>query len=200
MKRRPRPFRPSGRLRHDTSGVVALEFALILPAMLILYLGGIVILNAIACNRKVTITARAVADLVSQSTVSSTTAAEVDSELSTASVILAPYSVTNATIRISEVTTCPNLKSYVIWSRGLVGGASGAALTPGTTVTLPSSMTVQGVYFIFSEISYNYSPAASFGFAVPNLLGDNVYMVPRNFTNIPCADCNAIPFDCSKAQ
>lgn len=43
----------------DRRGVAMVEFALILPVMLVLYLGGAQLQDGIACNRKVTIATRA---------------------------------------------------------------------------------------------------------------------------------------------
>ena len=50
----------------DERGVSAVEFAMLLPLMLTLYLGAVEISQGIGADRKVTLTARTVADLVSQ--------------------------------------------------------------------------------------------------------------------------------------
>src|SRR2546429_5001265 len=50
----------------DRSGVSAVEFALLLPLMLPLYVGGLEISNYVSAGRKVTITARSTADLVAR--------------------------------------------------------------------------------------------------------------------------------------
>jgi len=54
---------------HCGNGAAAVEFAALLPFMLAVYLGGVEIGDGVAINRKVTITARDVADLASQYTV-----------------------------------------------------------------------------------------------------------------------------------
>ena len=51
----------------DTKGVSAVEFALVLPLMLTLYLGGAELAQAISASRKVTLVSRTVADLAAQS-------------------------------------------------------------------------------------------------------------------------------------
>ena len=50
----------------DRRGLSAVEFALLLPLMLTLYLGGVEVSNAVAADRKVAIVARTVADLASR--------------------------------------------------------------------------------------------------------------------------------------
>ena len=54
------------RLIGDERGVSAVEFAMLLPLMLTLYLGAVEVSQGIGADRKVTLTARTIADLVSQ--------------------------------------------------------------------------------------------------------------------------------------
>ena len=53
------------RLIGDERGVSAVEFALLLPLMLTLYLGAVEVSQGIRADRKVTLTARTIVDLVS---------------------------------------------------------------------------------------------------------------------------------------
>src|SRR5215468_10096359 len=66
----------SQRLRaliRDQRGVSAVEFAMLLPLMITLYLGAVEISQGVGIDRKVTLTTRTVADLTSQvTTVTST--------------------------------------------------------------------------------------------------------------------------------
>ncbi len=54
------------RFRHDERGVSAVEFAMLLPLMITLYLGTVEISQGVGIDRKVTLTTRTVADLASQ--------------------------------------------------------------------------------------------------------------------------------------
>src|ERR1051325_11821548 len=56
------------RFQDDKRGVSAVEFAMLLPLMVTLYIGGVEVSSAIAVDRKVTLVARTVGDLVAQST------------------------------------------------------------------------------------------------------------------------------------
>ena len=60
--------RKLGGLAGDKSGIAAVEFAMLLPLMLSLWLGAVELSQGIAADRKVTLTARTVSDLVSQVT------------------------------------------------------------------------------------------------------------------------------------
>ena len=67
----PRGARVAGRCAaslRDKRGVSAVEFAMLLPLMVTLYLGGVEVSQAIAVDRKVTLIARTLGDLVAQAT------------------------------------------------------------------------------------------------------------------------------------
>ena len=55
-------------LSENTSGFAAVEFAMILPILLVLFFGTVEISNAVAVYRKVTLMAHTLSDLTSQST------------------------------------------------------------------------------------------------------------------------------------
>ena len=56
-------FRLFGALRRDTRAVALIEFAVVAPTLILLYLGSFVITDMISCNRKVTIAARELTDM-----------------------------------------------------------------------------------------------------------------------------------------
>ena len=60
----------------DNKALAAIEFAMVLPFMLLLYVGGIELANGMAINVKVTAAAHSVADMVSQNTQVSTPVAD----------------------------------------------------------------------------------------------------------------------------
>ncbi len=74
----------------DKRGVSAVEFAMLLPLMITLYIGGVEVSSAIAIDRKVTLVARTLGDLVAQST--SVNAADMTNILNAATTVVQPYS------------------------------------------------------------------------------------------------------------
>ena len=54
------------RLSADTGGIAAVEFAMLVPLMLMVFFGTIQISTAVAVDRKVSLTARTLSDLISQ--------------------------------------------------------------------------------------------------------------------------------------
>jgi len=79
-----------GRFARDKRGVAAVEFAIILPFMLILYLGSVEAGNGLSVQFKAALASRAVADLASQYTsIDNTTMSGI---LGAAAKVVQPYS------------------------------------------------------------------------------------------------------------
>src|SRR6266566_3898877 len=73
----------------DRRGVSAVEFAMLLPLMVTLYLGAVEVSQGVATDRKVTLTTRTMADLASR--VTSINNADMTSMLNATSSVIAPY-------------------------------------------------------------------------------------------------------------
>ncbi|WP_294045116.1 TadE/TadG family type IV pilus assembly protein [Sphingomonas sp.] len=169
----------------DRRGAALIEFALLLPFLVLVYLGGFTLSDGFSCSRKVTIANRALADLVAQNVTGATSANEVDSELAASTQVLAPYSAANVTQRVTEVYTDIKLQSTVVWSRGL----NTTAYKAGAAVTVPLNLRVPGLYVIYAEITYAYQPPVTFNVVQPFTLTSNLFMLPRNSNSITCGDC-----------
>jgi Flp pilus assembly protein TadG len=174
------------RFSRDTRGVSAVEFALVLPLMLTLYLGSFEISQAISASRKVTLVSRTVADISSQS--ASLSSASMTNILNAASVIVAPFSVSNLKVTVTCVTIDSSSRATTTWSDTLNGTTHGV----GSAVTLPSALNVASTSMVWSEVSYTYAPlfgsgliAAWTGIGGTINLKDQMYMRPRLSDNCP---------------
>src|SRR6201996_9229890 len=89
-------------------GVAATEFAIVVPFMLVLLVGGAELGDGMAINVKVSATAHSVADMVTQNTALSTTS--MHNILTGAASIIAPYPVSQnqLTVTVSEVSRDAN--------------------------------------------------------------------------------------------
>jgi Flp pilus assembly protein TadG len=105
-------LRPLRALRRDDGGTALIEFAFVAAIMVFMYLGSTQLSDAVNANRRVTITARAMADLASRtpSDVGSRIGELKESQLTTiiaaAGKVLHPYNMQNAKVRVSEVWKC----------------------------------------------------------------------------------------------
>ncbi len=129
-----------------TGSVAAVEFAILLPMMLTLYLGSVEVSTGAAVNRKVTLTTRTLADLTSQYT--DVTNADISNILNASSDIMAPYPVSGQSAVVSELTLDANGKATVVWSDTL----NGTARSVGQTVTIPPGLAVPNTYLILAEV------------------------------------------------
>src|SRR3954447_24736420 len=116
----------------DRRGISAVEFAMLLPLMVTLYLGVVEVSQGVATDRKVTLTTRTMADLASR--VSSINNADMSSLLNASAAVIAPYQPAPLKIVLSAVSIDANGVAKVAWSDAL----NGTAHSVGSTVTLPS--------------------------------------------------------------
>lgn len=161
------------RLRTDQRGVSAVEFAMLLPLMLSLYLGAVEISQGIGADRKVTLTARTVADLVSQ--VSSINNSDMTNSLNAATAVMAPFSSANLKVTVTSVSIDAQGKATVAWS----DTKNGSARAKGSTVTLPAALNVPNSSLIWSEVQYSYTPVVGHVVTGTLTLKDQIYMRPR---------------------
>src|SRR4249920_1346283 len=90
-------------LASDERGVSAVEFAMLLPLMLTLYLGAVEVSQGIGADRKVTLTARTICDLVSQ--VSSIGNSDMTNALNASAAVMAPFPTGNLKVTVTSVNT-----------------------------------------------------------------------------------------------
>ena len=163
-------------LRGDKNGVAAVEFAFLIPMMLVLFFGTNEFASGVAVDRKVTLMARTLSDLTSQNT--SVTDTQLTNFFNAANSMMTPYSATPVKATITELYIDPTtLQAKVQWSKGA------AARGSGTTVSIPTALQIGGTYLIYSEVSYLYVPAVGYVMAHSGItLSDFTYTRPRQST------------------
>ena len=181
--------RTAARMLADRSGIAATEFAVIVPVMLVMFFGTVEFSSGVAVDRKVTLMARTLSDLTSQST--SVNDTDLTGFFAASKGIMTPYSPTPTLSTISELYVVPgSLVVKVMWSRG------SAPRAPGSTITIPSELKVSGTYLIFSEVSYRYVPAVGKVMAPAGVnLTDVAYTRPRQSTCViyPTPSSGSLP-------
>jgi Flp pilus assembly protein TadG len=157
----------------DRRGVSAVEFAMLLPLMLTLYLGTVEISQGVAIDRKVTLTSRTVADLASQ--VSSLTSTDMTNVLNAASSVISPYDTSKLKVTVSQVSIDASSVPKIVWSCTL----NGTKQTVGATVSLPTALKVANTSLIWGQVSYSYKPTIGYVITGTLNLSDQIYMRPR---------------------
>jgi len=162
----------------DSAGVSAVEFALIAPLMITLYLGACELCNILLADRKVTNVTAATTDLVAQEM--SISDLEMTDIFSASSAIMEPYDLSSLKIVVSSVVADAGGNTTVAWSDGFQANAHAA----GSAFTLPPGLVSPGGSVIVTEVSYQYaSPVQEIwpsGFNVH----DTFYQKPRRTAQI----------------
>jgi Flp pilus assembly protein TadG len=161
------------RLVRDERGVSAVEFAMLLPLMLALYLGSVEISQGIAADRKVTLTSRTIGDLVSQA--SSINNADMTNALNAATAVMAPYPVAKVKLTVSSVIIDNQGNATIDWSDTL----HGTARAKGAPVTVPTALKIPNSSLIWSEAEFAYTPTIGYILSGTLTLKDQIYMRPR---------------------
>jgi Flp pilus assembly protein TadG len=166
------------RLPGDCRGVTAVEFALMLPLMLTLFLGSVETSQGVATQRKVSLTVHALADVATQYT--DITNADMTNILNAGAAIIAPYPAQQLTEVISELSINAQGQASVVWSDTL----GGTARTAGQVVNIPTALAVPNTYLIMAETQFSYTPSYGYVLTGTITLTDQSYMLPRQSTSI----------------
>ena len=148
LRRRTSEFLPAA------TGVAAVEFALILPLMLIIYFGVAELTTAVSTDRKLTLLSRSLADLVGRST--SISNSERDAIFDAAVEVMRPYDGSLARMTVSSIVVRqkPNSKEVegrVCWSEP----RNGTKLPDDQIVTVPEGFKIANTSFILAYVQYD---------------------------------------------
>ncbi|MFK0687227.1 TadE/TadG family type IV pilus assembly protein [Mesorhizobium sp. IMUNJ 23033] len=184
----------------DRRGVAAIEFAFIVPVLLVMYFVTMEASQAIETSKKVSRIGSMVADLVTQQ--NTITKADLDAIMQIGTSTLQPYNRSTPKIVITaiEVTSDAAPKVQVVWSRKLTDGTAAVDAVKGTTTTVPATLKVAGTFLIRVESDLAYEPVITWSADGQQRLGltsafnkismgETYYLRPRRSTTIPCGDC-----------
>jgi Flp pilus assembly protein TadG len=161
-----------GRFNRDRRGLAAIEFALILPFMAILYFGAIEISLLISADRKVTETASSLADLVART--DTINAADISNVFDASRALFEPYDVSTVQLRITSLVDKDGV-AKVDWSQG----RNMAPRNAGDTVTVEPGVLPSSGSVIMAEVSYNYQTALGFFLKDGMVLQETFFLRPR---------------------
>jgi Flp pilus assembly protein TadG len=187
------------RLWRDERGIAAIEFALVVPLMLVMYLGTLEISAAVAINKKTSRVAATVADLVTQQTAVNTTI--LDDILKIGESVLFPYTADKPDIWITAINVDSSYPEggKVAWSRRYNKGTFQAGAPANDDTFVPTDLRIDGTFLIRVDAGLDYIPVTNWLIGesigtVKNGVGviemsERYYMRPRLGDDITCPNC-----------
>ena len=193
------------RFRRDQGGIAAVEFALIVPIMALMFIGAVEMSQAITVDRRVTQVASSTADLVARSE-KQIAQTEITDIMRVGSYIFKPYSQDPVQIVIRNVTSSPTNATIAkqSWSCTYTGtGQTQTCACSSSNYTLPGNLVTTNDSVVISEVTYNYKPLV-FDFFMKKSAGgaggsgsypmkETIYLKPRGqaamllqTNNTPC--------------
>jgi Flp pilus assembly protein TadG len=136
----------------DQRGMSAVEFAMLVPILILMYVGTVEIGNLLTVTRRVETVASTAADLTAQKREVSNDDLRDIVDASTS--ILAPYDTTPLKVVVSSVVADQNNQGKVAWSCS----SSGSGRAAGASYALPTGTTAANSSVIVAEVTYAFTP------------------------------------------
>ena len=155
IRRRPGRFLAPARFLRDRRAAAAVEFALLLPLMLTLFVGGNEVAQALSVFRKVGHTSSTLGDLVAQSPTGTVSAAEMTDIIAAASSVMTPYAATGAKIVIAGVKYTTSNGYKVCWSAAQNDTTWTTNAAP--PITMPTGMLANNEQIVVTRVRYTYT-------------------------------------------
>jgi Flp pilus assembly protein TadG len=188
-------------------GVAAVEFALIVPIMAVLFIGAVEMSQAVTVNRRVTQVGSTAGDLVARLSGDLDNSA-LSSIMKTSMYLIDPFPSNNLKIDVSLIMSSSSsaTDTKTKWKCNFDSAVSATAVTctcPDSAFTLPATgMVTTSDSVVIANVSYGYKPKLFDFFMKSNnpsaggvyTIAETVYLKPRNLTpRIKKADGTSCP-------
>jgi len=185
------------RYRADRRGVAAVEFALIVPLLLMLYLGTMEISSGVSLNKRVARVASTTADLVTQQSVVDKDRLEAIMKVGES--ILFPYQADTPRITIVGIDVDDDhaLGGQIVWSRRMnKDGSFDGGWPAGDETWVPDRLRIDETFVVMVQVEIRYLPLITWvtgrnadGSAVGIDMEETYWFHPRLVDHIPCSNC-----------
>jgi Flp pilus assembly protein TadG len=159
-------------------GLAAVEFAILAPVLVAMFLGSIELTAALACKQKVTGMASTAADLIAQE--KAVASADLSNVYSAINSIVYPFSSTGLKIVITSIVDNGSGGGKVAWSCA----QNATPRTVNSAVTVPTGVITTGGSVILAEVTYPYSSGIAKYLASSTNMTSSFYARPRRSTTI----------------
>lgn len=179
------------RFLRDRSGVGAIEFAILFPILVMLYIAAFEITVGLSVSKRAARAAGSVADIVTQQTsVSKSSLGQISN---VANAIFVPFNTTKMQIKLTGITMDASANAKVLWS--WQNTSTTAPYTVNSAVsTVPTDMKKASSFLVRAELSIPYrllafTPAFLPGDMQTLTISKTYYYRQRQNDDITCSDC-----------
>lgn len=178
------------RLARDRKGVGAIEFAIVFPVLVMLYLGAFEITIGLSVSKRTTRAAGSIADIITQQ--QSVTKSSLTDIAKAAPAIFAPYDGSGLSLKVTAIQIDGSANPTVLWSWAPSGAAPYAKNSAVSDV--PTEMKKANSFLIRTELSTpytllvfapNFMPAETRTITISR----SYFYRQRQGENILCGDC-----------
>ena len=175
----------------DRTGVGAIEFAILFPILMMLYIGAFEITVGLSVSKRAARSAGSVADIVTQQ--QNVTKSSLQQFSNVANAIFAPFNTSQMQIKLTGITIDASANAKVLWS--WQNSSTTAPYAANSVVTgVPSDMQKASSFLVRAELSIPYqlfafTPAFLPGNMQTLTISRTYYYRQRQNDNIPCGDC-----------
>jgi Flp pilus assembly protein TadG len=157
----------------DQSGIAAIEFAILLPVMLLLYIGTIEISDGFMVKRKIANATNSIGDLVARAETISKR--EMVTLIDAAEAVASPYPGDRLRIRVSGVWIDDKSVATVVWG----AARNDTPRQRDAVVSIPDGVKTNESFLVVAEVTTKYTPL--FGLVITGNIDFNnkVYLKPR---------------------
>jgi len=143
--------RTARRLRGDRAGVGAVEFALIAPVLIILYMGSLEISIAMSVNKKLARASSTIADLITQG--DSVDKATLQSMLNVAQSVMTPFRSDGIKVKVTGISINGAGVGKATWSWQQDGTKP---YTTDSTQALPTDLAIPDTFLVRTEVEFDH--------------------------------------------
>lgn len=173
------------RLRSDVRGVSALEFALVAPMFIVMFMGMVETGQVILASRRTSHAASVLGDLIAQK--QTVAAGDISDSFAAGAQMIAPMSTSALSMKVTSVTLQSSGKAVVDWSRSYNGMA---ADTKGAVYTPPANLlTNTGDSVIIATSNYPLTSVSHYVLANSFSFTRKSYNKPRSGSTVTCSSC-----------
>ena len=177
-----------GRLRRDRQGVGAVEFAIVFPLLLALYITAFELTIGFSVYKRATHAAGSIADLVSQQ--STVNKVYLNTMEDVAGAIFAPYGTDGLKLKISGILVDANKVAKISWSWDQ---SDGRPYVVNSVVNIPENLKQPNAFLVHAELTIPHTLLMFMSSVstkiTPITIGRDYYFAKREADPIPCTNC-----------